>query len=1503
MSGQGRQHSYKRYCTLQLHFNLSIVHLQVIRAQHIIIIIMSDPKSMGDAFMQRRAAVAAAGKNDRKSSTSSSTTAAATTTTTAGGAESHRLNNNTNNMSMADIQREQLQQRDQLQRQQQQLQQRPQLQQHHHPVDEYGRLRTQPGGRSNRDSTASASAFASDTDQNYRRGVSKSSSSGGGNGTQYSSSRGVGGRRGSTTNSNIQNLPVEHGIIHSLLDKFGFILCADRDRELFFHYSEYNNTNKSGGGSGGNISHSDELNIGDEVEFRVGVAPPPRGGGDGGEEGNEKMSAYDVRRLPPGTIYWETEDEPKGKRRMGVVDKVAAVGTSIRRRRGEDVRGSSGGGGCPISSFGSVGAGLIRIIGENCDDAENKESKPLEVYYNSVDVIQTPNQQRRPRRPQLERGDMVEVTLVTERRTKEKYAREICLIRSERERRREEEESRLLENATLETGVVVSTKGDFGFLRSTIRVEEVYFHTSNIIMSMESDSDGGGVHIGEGDGNAGSNVTLMEGQEVEFYVVDEAKVSSESDICDDGGGRVSGGGKMGGSTKSLSARKIKILPNGTVKFEHIIAQGISGLVTECPVNKVTESFGRSERAGSELQNVVGKIRLQEDVVDNDGQSITEVFLCPEMYPGRTFVISRTGGELGTWIRPGDRLMFDVVKKVVDGTCHAVPTKFVHRASLRPEGCSTSSDSTTNIPPSIRFIEPSLCGRTEGVVRSIHDNYGFIQLVERNVNAYFPLYEVFPAEILADLVRNNPDIYSEGDDLIQQKGGRISVEVGMEVAFDLSLQMLTSLNGGGRDGGIRFKQSRPVQDKQSLRARRIQILPRGTVRENVTIASKVQATVTKADAKQLFAGMLELDESVKIVSVANLRHPLVAKLIDSISNGRFDTENVTFHDVLSEADSQIVTSMVNASDDLEWSYIVPDNSSVEVHNRRICITRKNLVCDDNSDVYHNEIITPCDDADVAPANEVKAIEEETDGEGIGDGNTTKTEMKQNSLRNTKVVESVRYDKISFPDMSDGPPSVGDVVTCDLYLSRRSGTVNVENIMIVERNSPKGAEHTVKRTSSLSGFVSEVVPSRQFGFITAVDEHGTKTGEHIFFHYKEVDSCGKSDVISKGDEVMFDSRPGKNGKLNAANISILPRGTLKQGKEDSSSSSCTGYILIEPSRTLLMNTPSHTVLQSTGGKTAGVGRWNVREEPVAATTNKVGSSMKGEGVILLLTDPSNQFSSKPNLNTPTTVVTSESSDITTGSEFDAYVSSEAGNTSVSADVEGGDENSPSSNMPVVGTHIVYKFSSLASRFHSTYVNTGRPDGPKRGDLVSFSRARGSQLVKDIRIAEQGAATRITGTLISVNKDADSAIFVSTERGMKYDINLTEVVSCYKALINENEKVEGILYDGKIFGVCRIRDIHLSSSFGSSGGLSERPKLNLNVKKELQGMGGQIMAQSRMAKGPDGTDGFILGWTNRVSVYVMKEENTCSPLNISLSASASDFVPIFAIATSGLESEETE
>jgi len=71
----------------------------------------------------------------------------------------------------------------------------------------------------------------------------------------------------------------------------------------------------------------------------------------------------------------------------------------------------------------------------------------------------------------------------------------------------------------------------------------------------------------------------------------------------------------------------------------------------------------------------------------------------------------------------------------------------------------------------------------------------------------------------------------------------------------------------------------------------------------------------------------------------------------------------------------------------------------------------------------------------------------------------------------------------------------------------------------------------------------------------------------------------------------------------------------------------------------------------------------------------------------------------------------------------------------------------------------------------------------------------------------------------------------------------------------------------------------------------------------MGGAIMAQSGMAKGPDGTDGFVAGWTKRESLYVVatNEDDVLDKMNEDfeamalLSAAASEFVPNFSIPDS--------
>ena len=97
-------------------------------------------------------------------------------------------------------------------------------------------------------------------------------------------------------------------------------------------------------------------------------------------------------------------------------------------------------------------------------------------------------------------------------------------------------------------------------------------------------------------------------------------------------------------------------------------------------------------------------------------------------------------------------------------------------------------------------------------------------------------------------------------------------------------------------------------------------------------------MSKEDQKQPFVGTIELVEALTVQS-ASLRYPLTSKLLDAISDGNYG-DAITFHDVLSEKDLQVVTSMVKNRDDLEWLYVpVSGENADDPHNRKLRIVRK------------------------------------------------------------------------------------------------------------------------------------------------------------------------------------------------------------------------------------------------------------------------------------------------------------------------------------------------------------------------------------------------------------------------------------------------------------------------------------------------------------------------------------------------------------------------------------
>jgi cold shock CspA family protein len=1130
-------------------------------------------------------------------------------------------------------------------------------------------------------------------------------------------------RRGGRGRVNTSNFPVEEGIICSLKESFGFIHCADRPLEIFFHYSEVASC------------HPDDLQIDTEVEFRVGSTTSDE----------TKLAAYQVNTLPTGTIVWETEEEPE-KLYQGLVE----------RNIYSDSRGNSNNG----------MEGTIRVM---LDDDENKEEEKEKTSTKMVRFRAQDIDTSNIKSSRLFRGDLVQFRILTDRRTKQNYARFITLLQTEKERTRIEKEKKLMETATAEEGVVISLNKGFGFIKSNKRREHVYFHYSNLIVPEDDD---------------GKQFELKKGQEMKFLVVTEMK---------DGESKCSG-------------RALECLPKGSVVFHTVVAQGVKGRVTLCPLPPSAGNTGYADDKN-------GNVRLLEPIVDasagEDANTIQDISLEFSDTPGGVYTFQQRGAPVnGVWILEGDMLLFDVVKELADGSYRAAPTLHTleNGGAVQPP-----SDTTEESTAMVRLVALSLVGRAEGTMQAlkVSGGYGFIHYAERPIDVHFNTYNLLPDELQSDLRKQ-----------LGVDGMPVNLEVGVGVQFDICAHgTVSSGNARGRGRG-----GNP-HERENVKAHRVLLLPASLVTMDKTIATGVKGVVKSADSKQLYAGFLDLEDELEPMSLEE-QHPLLAQMIDSFleeSSKPTGRNQLVYRDILSMKEDDVVVEMVKkkGSGFLTCDHITV--AGIAPHPGRMCIRR------------------------VDEAKETQNKEEEV--------KPTPSKKKQ-----AKPNKNVRFDKSSLgKDLEkDIPPATGDIVTCDIIQSRRTGKFVVHNLKVVERKKldDDAAELASTETSGL-GVVKDVVPKSNFGFISVLDENATKR-ELLYFHLSDKKSKRSGPpLFRKGDEVKFDIGVEKSGKRVAANVQIIPKGTIPSKP---ASNACRGFVLMVPSHTSLSDTPlrkQQSGASSQGSDRSG-GRWgNVKEES-QKTPHK---DIHEEGCILLLEDKSGMFKNRTRNRKRGTSVGSTDDDTRSTDSIDDDMKS------VDDDLKSGDEteNLEQDGEDSILARLAYKNGSIAIHGMGASCSMDTSTNPRRGDLISFVKAKRGNFVRDIRVVTRQAATMLRGRLENIEmlipgENAGEAKFVAaTEKEEHYDIDLTEVVGCDVALLKEKETVEGILHEGKIYGVCRTKDIMLSSKLAGSG--RERQKLNLVVKKTR---GGKIIAQSMMAKGPDGTNGFAPGWTTRTSQY---------------------------------------
>jgi hypothetical protein len=872
-----------------------------------------------------------------------------------------------------------------------------------------------------------------------------------------------------------------------------------------------------------------------------------------------------------------------------------------------------------------------------------------------------------------------------------------------------------------------------------------------------------------------------------------------------------------------------------------LATGVTGMVTICP-QPVDSGHALDQR---------GRIRLLNPIkgeIDEEGNErvIDEVLLHTKNSPGGTFAF-RGGSSVGLWIQEGDTLLFDVVKDFVDGTCHAVPTA---RSMPRTDANDVqkdqeeSDDKDDDGSKAVRLIKLCLASRSEGIVNAVKESYGFVHYAERPVDVHFKLYQLLPDALQADLRKNM------GMSNVDAKGNPLKLKLhpGAEVQFDLSIHGTIQSSPGAARHNNRGRQVQVPQqshERENMKAQRVLLLPPKTIALNKVFAKDVQGTISKEDLRQPYAGTVDLDEAVNPMSLEE-RHPLVAKMIDTYLESDQETPLV-YHDLHSLKDDDVIIALLESKGQgkLSWSHLPQAGQSL--YPGRLCIIRK--TGQDSAPVEHGS-----EDA------ETKGIESEkssSDKDASQAGNSS-TKKK----RPPKPVKTVRYDKASVGKAlrEDIPPTFGDVVRFDIVQSRRTGQFSIENMRIVERTV---SEVNLTDTSGW-GVVKEVLPQRNFGFISVLDDTAAKR-EMLFFNLSSVapattdpsgDVSPKKAVgnnIRKGDEVKFDVGTEKNGKRLAMNVTVLPKGTIPN---EADKNACRGFILLEPAHTTLKNTPlrhapSNASASSQRSDKSSPASPNGRWDNVTDTPKRGGGeeTTKEEGRILLLEDATNMFGK------------------TTASSSESEQPDQPQTTTL--EQNDGDTIAGKRRLRyVTGAIAIHGVGSASAADGST--------NPRRGDLVSFIKAKNGPGIRDVRIVERAAATLKRGRLEDISRDSGNSessgnakfIIAATEGEEVYEVNLSEVVSCDLAHLKEKEPMEGILHDGRIYGLCRAADLYLESKIGSGkkesklgAGKKERPKLNLTVKKDR---GGKIMAQSVMGKGPDGTNGFAAGWTTRVSQY---------------------------------------
>lgn len=225
------------------------------------------------------------------------------------------------------------------------------------------------------------------------------------------------------------------------------------------------------------------------------------------------------------------------------------------------------------------------------------------------------------------------------------------------------------------------------------------------------------------------------------------------------------------------------------------------------------------------------------------------------------------------------------------------------------------------------------------------------------------------------------------------------------------------------------------------------------------------------------------------------------------------------------------------------------------------------------------------------------------------------------------------------------------------------------------------------------------------------------------------------------------------------------------------------------------PSHTTLSTLIGSKKSFSSSNIDKPAINPSCRwendnkslaKVDDSTQIEsGRILLTFDPGMIYARKPKeAKMPSSQISSymKTDSIVEGSnEIDEIITEATNGNAKQTEESISASDTPVAKISSIGTHVFFK--------GNPHIIT------RRGSLVSFSKGKNG-VATNIRLINKVSTTNAQGILRNINKNDMTAVFEYSD-SKAFDVSLTEVVSCDINVLNENEEVEGILYEDKIYG----------------------------------------------------------------------------------------------------------